>query len=269
MGRLVRVVQAGRAVAEYEHQAGKPRGHAQLAKHLLRDLRHLVDGVAKMPGLGPRCPIGPLELQAGQRRGPDKPAQRTIEPRRVPREEGARDQGYRSQHADHGCEQCSQGQRPAAHVEPERRHAQGAPRLLAKLVGLFIAVDHPLDDPVPRTDHARAKGYEMRIGRPAIVHRDREEACRAERRRVRSQFLDVAAHRLFALVEAEDRLKPRLAWSRGRVTDMESHSVRGLRVEAPLVGQVEDPPALEPAEGVDFLEDRSPFLFVQAVEDIG
>ena len=221
-----------------------------------------------MPGLGPWCPIGPLELQAGQRRGPDKPAQRTTEPRRVPREEGARDQGYRSQHADHGCEQCAERQRPAAHVEPERSHAQGAPRLLAKLVGLFIAVDHPLGDPVPRTDHSRAKGYEMRIGHPAVVHRDREKASRAERRRIRSQFLDVASDRLLALVEAEDRLKPRLAWSRGRVTDMQRDRVGGLRVEAPFVGQVEDPPALEPAEGVDFLEDRSPFLFVQAVEDI-
>src|SRR5208283_5413670 len=141
--------------------------------------------------------------------------------------------------------------------------------LLAKLVGLFIAVDHPLDDPVPRTDHSRAKGYEMRIGDPAVVHRDREEARRAEGRRIRSQLLQVASDRLLAFVDAEDRLKPRLAWSRGRVTDMQRDRVGGLRVEAPLVGQVEDPSSLEPAEGVDLLEDRSPFLFVQAVEDIG
>ena len=69
--------------------------------------------------------------------------------------------------------------------------------------------DHLLDHPVPGLDHDRAKGHEVRIGRPAIVHRDREEAGRAEGLGVGGELLEVPAERLLALVDAEDRLEPR------------------------------------------------------------
>ena len=67
-----------------------------------------------------------------------------------------------------------------------------------------------LDDPVPGPDHRRAERHEVGIVHAPIIHRDREEAGRAECGRVRGQLFQVAADRFFALVDAEDRLEPRL-----------------------------------------------------------
>ena len=86
---------------------------------------------------------------------------------------------------------------------------------------------------------------------------------------IRGQFLEVTADRLFALVDAEDRLEPRLDGRRGGLADVQRERVGGLRVEAPFVGQVKDSSPLESAERVNFLEDRSPFRLVQVVEDFG
>ena len=67
VGRFVGVVQARRAVADEEHQAGKARGQSDLAEHLLGDLGHLVDGEAELPALGSWRRQRSLELEPGQR----------------------------------------------------------------------------------------------------------------------------------------------------------------------------------------------------------
>ena len=94
---------------------------------------------------------------------------------------------------------------------------RAAPGLLAELVRLLLALDHLLDDPVPGPDHRRAERHEVGVGHAPVIHRDREEAGRSERDRVGRQLFQVAADRLLALVDAEDRLKPRLAGRRSRV----------------------------------------------------
>ena len=88
-------------------------------------------------------------------------------------------------------------------------HAQRPARPGAPAVLALQRADHLLDDIVSGPDHGRAKGNEVRIGRPSIVHRDREEARRAVSGRVGGDLFDVPAQRLLALVDAEDRLESR------------------------------------------------------------
>ena len=143
-------------------------------------------------------------------------------------------------------EQGAPGKRPAADVELVRRQPQRAPGLEPELLRLTLDRNDLLDDPVPGPDHRRAERHEVGIVHAPVVHRDREEAGRAERGRVRGQLLQVAADRLFALVDAEDRLEPRLRpVVRLSTANAERDGVGDLRVEPALVGQVKHPPPLE------------------------
>ena len=128
MGRLVRVVQAGRAVTEDRTPGGKtPRSGRSRAAPSPRS-------ASSRQRSKPRCPVsgpGVSSVRSSCKRvtggGIDKSAQCPIEPRRVPRKEGARHQRDRGQNADHSREQRPEGQRPAPHVEPIRGHSQGTP----------------------------------------------------------------------------------------------------------------------------------------------
>ena len=126
-----------------------------------------------------------------------------------PREEGPGDQRDRGEHAASSRQDCPQREAPAADVEPVRQQSQGSPSPRAALVRLLGALDDFLDDPVLGAHDGRAEGYEVRVGRSPVVHRDEVEPGDAERDRVRGHFFEMTAQRLLAFVDAENRLKAR------------------------------------------------------------
>ena len=134
-----------------------------------------------------------------------------------------------------------------------------------------VDVDDLLDDPVLGADDRGTERDEMRVGRAPVVHGDRVEPGRAVCDGLGSQLLHVAADRLLALVDAEHRLEPRRIGLRGAVLGLgvDRHGVERLGVEAPLVGQVEDAPALQVGERLDLLHELRPAGSVHSVEHVG
>ena len=184
-----------------------------------------------------------------RRRRTSRPNRRA-EPGGQPREQRPGDQRDRGQHADRGRQQRPDGERPAADVDLVRRRAQ-RPRGPAPAAGAPPASSSTtlLDDPVLRAHHDRAERDEVGVGRPPVVHGDGEEPGGAERLGVRGDLLEVPAERLLALVDAEHRLEPRRGRGVGAgLRGVQGEGVERPGVEAPLVGQVEDPPPLDAPE---------------------
>ncbi len=109
----------------------------------------------------------------------------------------------------------------------------------------------------------------MGVGRPLVVDRDGIEAGHAERLDVGGQLFEVAAERLLALVDAEDRLEPGGFRPARRPSRVQGDGIERLGAEAPLVSQVKDSPPLERRERLDFLQERRPLRLAQTVHDVG
>ena len=100
------------------------------------------------------------------------------------------------------------------HVVAEE--AGGAPlqaaRASRETVGVLLDFRHV----VIGTDRHGTERPRMRVGHALVVHRDVEEARRAERLAGRLDFFQMPAERFLPLVDAEDRLKRRRSGERSR-----------------------------------------------------
>ena len=125
VGRLVRVVHAGRAVAERRAPAGRSPRQPDVAQHPLGDVGHLVEREADVPPVRARASarVRSSCSRVARRRG-RSPAQSRADLGGQPREQRAGDQRDRSQHADRRRQQRAQRERPAADVDLVRRRAQ-------------------------------------------------------------------------------------------------------------------------------------------------
>ena len=203
------IILAIRAVPEQQHQPGEPAGQADVAEEPLRGVSHLGDVEPDLSIRGTGRRQHTLDTHPGQRRRLDELAQRATDVRGQAREQDACQERKRCQDAECASQDARPGEAAAPLVDAQRyrsQHLAGQRTPAIRLAELGLDF---LDDPVFGPNHDRAQGCEVRVGRPLVVDRDVEETRHAERLDIRCQLLEMAAKRLFALVQAKYRLEPR------------------------------------------------------------
>ena len=100
----------------------------------------------------------------------------------------------------------------------------------------------------------------MSVGRPAIIHGDDEETGRPVGLALRFHFLQMPAERFLAFIKAEDRLKFRSFARRPFEPGVKRDRVERLVSEPAFEGHLEQPPALQRVELMDFPLHQTPFV---------
>ena len=252
-----------------QHEPGKAVGQADIAQGSLGQFGHLLGRKADVPVLGSRHGFGAMQPQPGHRRGPREPAGDAAEAAGRPRKLDPRDQRNRRQHAQAGRQQRAAGHAEAAHVNLMRCRGQQTPRRAASPIGVAQRVHDFLGHPMPRLNDDRTQRREMGVGDAPIVNRHAKEPGHAERLDVAADFLNVAAKRLLAGVDAKHRLKARRGLAGGRLLGVHPQRVERLTLKVPFECPMQQPASLEIAKGVDLRDQRQPILARQSSQATG
>ena len=204
---FVRVVHAGGAVAEHDHEPRESFRQPDVAKQPFRDGDHLIRQETMPIFLWPRFGFLALDQQLRRRRGRDEAAEEPAESRREPRKNHARHQRDRREQPERRGEKRAADHTPAAAVKALQRHAEPPPRTASPLVFRLQFFIHRLRDPVLRLHHDRAQRDEIRRRRSAVIHGHAEETRGAKRLGGRCGLLDMTPDRFLPFIDAEDRLE--------------------------------------------------------------
>ena len=188
---FVRVVHAGGAVAEHDHEPRESLRQPDVAKQPLRDCDHLIRQETMPVFLGSRLWFLAFDHQLRRGRGRDEAAEKAAEPRREPRENHARHQRDRRKQPECRREKRAADRAPAPAMKALQRHADPPPRTASPLVFRLQFFIHRLRHPMLRLHHDRAQRDEVRRRRPAVIHGHAEETRGAKRLGGRRGLLDV------------------------------------------------------------------------------
>ena len=170
-----------------------------------------------------------IQLQPSSRRR-DRRLLYAAPSRREPREDHAQDQRHQRQPAEHRHQHRAANGQPAPEMHVVAEESGGAPLQTPRASGEPIGVRIDFGHVVRRADRHRAERPRVRVGDALVIHRDVEKSRRAERLARRLDFLQMAAERFLALVEAEDRLERRGLGRRFAACDRSSASYSRLRL---------------------------------------
>ncbi len=207
VGRLVRIVKADRSVADDEHQRREAIANADVLEDAAHDVRHLPDREADMRSDRWRSVL-PVQLQTGSD-GAGRVFLHAGPPGREPGEHHAQHQRDQRQPAERRHQQGAADGQPAPQVHVVAEEPGGAPLQAPRASRELIAVCLDFGDIVIGPDGHGTERPRVRVGCALVIHRHVEESRGATGLAGRLDFLQMAAERLLALVEAEDRLKCR------------------------------------------------------------
>ena len=258
VGGLMRIVDAGAAVAEDDHetrmpgpQAGRSEDRGDAVGHLLRRETLHEAGRRLLRGLALAH-----EAELGARFGEEQIVDARDEAAEAARAQHAEDEREKAERSEQRGADGAAKDRAAAHRRlPTDTPPEPADRLTT---GLHRRLERRFAHLMGRLDHDRTERDAPGVVDAGVIDGAAEEAGRAEGQDGRTYLLERAAEGFLPIVDAEHDLRARPSFrSGGRRSPVLGQGDEDLPFMTPLIGEVPDAAALKLVEGLELATQRA------------